>query len=127
MKTGDDPRFEQLLEHARDAAFVLDPMEDRFLAANPAVCAMLGYSLEELLATPASSIHRGELPQLHDILTRVLHDGHASTVTLTCRARSGRRLPTEMMLRAFRRDGCVYVLVLVRDRSEHRGREYSTE
>jgi formate hydrogenlyase transcriptional activator len=124
VKTGDDSRFEQLLEHARDAAFVLDPMEDRFLAANPAACAMLGYSLEELLATPVSTIHRGELPQLLDVVTRVLRDGYGSTVTLTCRARSGRRLPTEMMFRAFRRDGRVCVLALARDRSEHRGREH---
>ena len=64
MATSDDARFERLLDQASDAAFVLDPLEDRILAANEAGCALLGYTLEELLETPVSRIHPGELPQL---------------------------------------------------------------
>jgi PAS domain S-box-containing protein len=118
----DDPRFEQLHDQASDAAFILDPLEDRFVAANAAGCTMLGYTLEELLATPVSRIHPGELPQLLDFVSGVLRDGHGSTITLTCRTRSGRYLPTEMMLWAFGGDDRVYVLALIRDRSEHRDR-----
>ena len=117
-----DSRFEQLLEQTSDAAFVLDPLEDRFLAANTAGCAMLGYTLEELFDTPISRIHPGELPQLQDFVSWVLRDGHGSTITLTCRTRSGRYLPTEMTLWAFGDGPRVHVLALIRDRSEHRAR-----
>lgn len=124
MAATSDPRFERLFEEVGDAAFILDPVEDRFLAANPAGCTILGYTLEELLATPVSRIHPGELPQLQEFVSGVLRDGHGSTITLTCRTRSGRYLPTEMMLWAFGGGGeRVYVLALIRDRSEHRARD----
>lgn len=83
---------------------------------------MLGYSLDELLETPVSRIHPGELPQLQDLVGSVLLSGHGSTITLTCRTKAGTRLPTEMALWAFRDQGRVRVLALIRDRSEHRTR-----
>lgn len=122
MATSDEPRFEQVLDRTSDAAFILEPVEDRFLAASSAGCTMLGYSLEELLQTPVSRIHPGELPHLEGVLRRVLRKGHDSTTTLTCRTRSGTCLPTDMALWAFGDEGRVYLLVLVRDRSDHRGR-----
>jgi PAS domain S-box-containing protein len=123
VATRNDPRFEELLDQASDAAFVLDPVEDRFVAANPAGCMMLEHTLEQLLATPVSRIHPGELPQLQEFVSGVLREGHGSTITLTCRTRSGRYLPTEMTLWAFGGESeRVYVLVLIRDRSEHRAR-----
>ena len=112
--------FDHLLVAAQEPAFVLDPLEDRFVAANPAGCTMLGYTHDELLETPISRIHPGELSQLHDFVARVLHDGHGTTITLTCRTRSGTCLPTEMALHAFENDGHVFVVALIRDRSEHR-------
>ncbi len=81
---------------------------------------MLGYTRAELLATPVSQIHPGELAQLQDFIGEVLRDGHGSTITLTCRTKSGECLPTEMMLWAVESGGGVHVLGLVRDRSEHR-------
>jgi len=123
VATRNDPWFEELLDQASDAAFVLYPAEDRFLAANPAGCTMLEHTLEELLATPVSRIHPGELPQLQDFVGGVLRESHGSTISLTCRTRSGQYLPTEMTLWAFGGGGDrVYVLALIRDRSEHRAR-----
>ena len=112
--------FVRLLEGAGDPAFVLDPLEDRFVAANDVGAAMLGYTCDELMRTPVSHIHPGELPQLRDFVSRVLRDGHGATIALTCRTRFGTCLPTEMALQAFEDDGRVLILMLVRDRSEHR-------
>jgi PAS domain S-box-containing protein len=112
--------FEDLIATAADPAFVLDPLEDRFVAANSAGCAMLGYPLEELLQMPVSRIHPGELAQLRDFVGKVLRDGHGSTIKLACRTRFGDYLPTEMMLWAYGDDGRVLVLALVHDRSQHR-------
>jgi chemotaxis family two-component system sensor kinase Cph1 len=115
-----DLSLAQIFEDSGDPAFVIDPLGDRIVAANPAGCAMLGYTREELLATPVSSIHPAELPQLQEFLERVLEDGRGSTIGLTCRTKSGRYLPTEMALSALESSGSVYILGLIHDRSEHR-------
>ena len=72
--------FDHLFAAAQEPAFLLDPLEDRFVAGNPAGCTMLGYTRDELLETPISRIHPGELPQLHDFVARVLHDGSGTTI-----------------------------------------------
>ena len=123
MTRSGESRLARALDRTVDAAFVIDPAEDRFLAASAAGCGMLGYSLEALLARPVSQIHAGEVPQLQDVVGRVLRDGRVSSVTLTCRRSSGTCVPTEMALWAFRDDdGRFFVFALVRDRSEHRAR-----
>ena len=113
---------DSLIRNTADSAFVLDPLEDRFVAASPPGWTMLGYSRAELLETPVSRIHPGELPQLQDLVARVLRIGRCTTITLTCRTRAGTFLPTEMALHAFATDRRLYILALVRDRSEHRSR-----
>jgi chemotaxis family two-component system sensor kinase Cph1 len=115
-----DPFLAQVFEESGDPAFVIDPFGDRIVAANPAGCAMLGYTRGELLATPVSSIHPAELPQLQEFLERVLEKGQGSTIGLTCRTKSGFYLPTEMALSALESGGSVYILGLIHDRSEHR-------
>ena len=112
--------FEQLFERSTEPAYVLDPLEDRILAANHAGCSLLGYTHDELLATPVSQIHPADLPQMHDFLERVTRDRRGSTITLTCRTKLGTFLPTEMSLHAFENDGRLRILGLVQDRSDHR-------
>jgi chemotaxis family two-component system sensor kinase Cph1 len=119
----EDRSVAQLFEESPEPAYVIDPAADRILAANSAGCAMLGYTREELLRTPVSQIHPAELPQMSDFLDRVLSDGQASTIKLTCRTKIGTFLPTEMALHAFEDGGCLRILGLVQDRSEHRERK----
>jgi chemotaxis family two-component system sensor kinase Cph1 len=118
----EDRLFAQLFEESPEPAYVLDPAADRILAANPAGCAMLGYTHEELLRTPVSQIHPAERSQMSDFLDRVLRDGQASTIKLTCRTKTGTFLPTEMSLHALQTGGRLRILGLVQDRSEHRQR-----
>src|ERR687891_63346 len=117
------PELERLLERADDPAFLLDPANDRILNANRAACRMLGFTRDELLATPISHVHPAEMPQLLDFVERVLGNGHGSTIKLTCRTKSGDFLPTEMTLVALEGGGCPRILGLIHDRSEHRQRE----
>ena len=107
-------------ECAAEPAYVMDPEHDRILAANDAGCTLLGYTRDELLATPISCIHPSELPELAELLERLLRHGRASTIKLTCRTKQGTFLPTEISLHALELDGRLYVLGLVQDRSEHR-------
>jgi chemotaxis family two-component system sensor kinase Cph1 len=123
MPIEEERLFAQLFEESRQPAYVIDPATDRILAANPAGCAMLGYTHEELLKTPVSQIHPAERSQMSDFLDRVLRNGQASTIKLTCRTKVGTFLPTEMSLHAFENGGCLRILGLVQDRSEHRQRK----
>src|SRR5262249_57468535 len=106
------------LEGRAEPAYVMDSTRDRILAANDAGCALLGYTRDELLATPISSIHPSELPELAELLERLLRQGRASTIKLTCRTKQGTFLPTEISLHALELDGRPHVLGLVQDRSE---------
>lgn len=109
-----------VFEQADEPAFVMDPETDRIVAANDAGCAMLGYTRAELLETPISRIHPSELPELSELLERVLRHGRASTITLTCRTKNGTFLPTEISVHALDIGGRIRILGLVQDRSEHR-------
>lgn len=120
MDDGRELMSATVFEHSPEPAYVMDPATERILAANDAGCALLGYTREELLATPISRIHPAELPELRDLLDRVLRDGRASTIKLTCRTRTGTFLPTEISLHALEVDGRVNILGLVQDRSDHR-------
>ena len=109
-----------VFEGSDEAAYVMDPEQNRILAANDAGCALLGYTREELLEIPISCIHPSELPELSQLLERVLRYGRASTITLTCRTKQGTFLPTEISLHGLEIDGRLRILGLVQDRSEHR-------
>ena len=112
--------FDALVGDAGESVVLLDPFEDRFVAANPAACRLLGFEPDELLETPVSRIHAGELPLLQKLVGRVLRTGHGSTITLCCRTRGGDHLPTEMSVSVFEPAGRVYLLALIQDRSDHR-------
>jgi PAS domain S-box-containing protein len=103
-----------------DPAFVMDAERGRILAANDAGCSMLGYTRTELLATPIAAIHPAELKELSELLGRVHREQRASTIKLTCRTKQGVFLPTEITLHSLVHDGCLRILGLIRDRSEHR-------
>ena len=107
-------------ERSPEPAYVMDPEHSCILAANDAGCELLGYTREELLRTPISSIHPSELAELSELLERVLRNGRASTIKLTCRTKQGTFLPTEISLHALEIQGRVRILGLVQDRSEHR-------
>ena len=115
-----DHRYGQLFEESSDPAFIVDPFGDQILAANRAGCALLGYTREELLATPVSHIHPADLPQLREFFNHVLEHGQGSTIKLTCQTKRGTFLPIEMALFAFGSGGHLRILGLLHDRSEHR-------
>jgi PAS domain S-box-containing protein len=116
-----DMSLERLFEESRDAVFITDPREDRILDANAAASRLLGYTREEFKVTPISQIHPHELPRMRTFLDGALRDGVNWTIEMACRAKSGTFLPTEIELLALDSGNRVYVISLVRDRSEHRG------
>jgi DNA-binding SARP family transcriptional activator len=98
--------------------YVLDPLHDRIVDANRA-CEWLGYSHEELLATPISAIHPAEFPQLLDWVTQVRREQFGWTALFNCRTKVGIHFPVEMMTLAPDLNGLV--VTFTTDRSGHRG------
>jgi chemotaxis family two-component system sensor kinase Cph1 len=123
MAVGAHRLFGQLFEESSDAAFLMDPVDDRIIEANRAGCALLGYTRAEMLSCTVSDIHPAEMPQLRRFLRSALADGRASTTVFTCRTKKGTFLPTEISLHVVESGGSRYVLGLVQDRSEHRQAE----
>lgn len=113
--------LDRLFEDSNDAVFITDPREDRILDANAAATRLLGYTHEEYMVTPISQIHPHELPRMRQFLEDALQDGVSWTIEMSCRTKSGTFLPTEITLLALDSGNHLYVVSLVRDRSEHRG------
>lgn len=112
--------FGPLFERSSQPAYVMDPLDDRIIEANPAGCALLGYDRDEILTLNVSDIHPAEMPQLRSFLDDALRDRRASTVKFTCRTKNGQFLPTEIAIHLVESGGRRYILGLVQDRSEHR-------
>jgi PAS domain S-box-containing protein len=115
-----DPIAGTIFERSEEPTFVMDPECDCIVAANDAGCALLEYPREEIIGLSIHRVHPSERQELHELLERVLADGHASTIRLTCRTKGGRFLPTEISVHALQIDGELRVLGLVQDRSQHR-------
>jgi chemotaxis family two-component system sensor kinase Cph1 len=117
----DDMSIDRLFEDSSDPVYIIDPPRDRIVEANAAGCRVLEYTREELLGTPISDIHPAELPQLQAFFDAALADGANWTIALSCRTKTGKFLPTEVALYLLDTGDEVYVVGLLRDRSEHRG------
>ena len=117
----DELPIDRLFEESSDPVYIIDPPRDRIVEANAAGCRMLEYTREELLATPISDIHPAELPQLQTFFDVALADGANWTIALSCRTKSGKFLPTELAVYLLDTGKELYVVGLLRDRSEHRG------
>lgn len=113
-----DGPFQKIFNHSNDAIFILDPETDRILDVNPRACTMLGYSREELLATPVSEIHRFDLSFFRVFGEAVFEQGHAWTDELTCVMKSGEVLESEVSASIMEWKGRSVIIALVRDVSK---------
>ena len=115
------PVFERLLAEAAEAILVVDPGRDAIRYANRGAATLLGIERDELLATSISSINRGQDGALRAFFAAVRERGYARTHVLSLRRVSGGSFPADVSgMRV--RSASELVLVLVRDRSEHRHR-----
>jgi PAS domain S-box-containing protein len=109
-----EARYRALFEEANDAIFILDA-RGRFVAANRATCARLGYSLEELLQL---SLHDIDSPEnvalLPERRARLFEAGHLvlETVHLT---KGGERIPVEVSANVLTYRGQACALTVARD------------
>ena len=106
--------FDVVFDHANDGIFILDPLHDRIVDANPQACEMLGYSHNEIRRTPISTIHPDEMPRFMAFAGSTRRCGHGLTDELSCVTRCGNRVPVEFSASVIEVDGCTYLLVIAR-------------
>ena len=68
-----EERFRAIFEGANDGILVADAKTKRFFLANPRICEITGYSMEELLKLSVGGIHpKKDLPHVIDSFTKLV-------------------------------------------------------
>jgi PAS domain S-box-containing protein len=92
-----EERYRKIFEYSNDAVVIVDFETEEFLEVNPAACDLLGYSREELRSMEPADIHPDDVERVREeFLTRVYEDGAGFTDDLTCLAKDGEEIPTEI-------------------------------
>ncbi len=118
-----EERFRKIFDHSNDAIFVLDPEADEILDVNSKACSMLGYSREELLSMPITTIHPNEMPELLAFARSVFKKGSGWTNELTCLTKTGNTLPAEISASVIDISERTYMIALVRDITDRKRAE----
>jgi PAS domain-containing protein len=112
----------RLVGGAEDLILVLDAARDRVRWANRRARELLGYGLAELRAMPIAGLGPPGDAELAMLLRAVERQGQGWTAALPLRTKAGAFIPAELLALRLLTRGRPCVLVLARDRSEHRGR-----
>ncbi len=68
-----EDKFRSIFEQAIDGIMIADPVQKQNIEANRAICAMLGYTHDEIITLRVDDIHRKEdLPSILDLFERQL-------------------------------------------------------
>lgn len=109
---------EQLFEDLYDPAFLIDPEGGAFVAANAAACRLLGYQPAELRDLTPADIHPHEIPRLDAFLETVIRERRWATDELSCRAKQGSLIPTQVRASVVVIADRRYIFSILRDRRE---------
>lgn len=117
-------RFEELFNLAADGIVVHEPMSEtargNFLQANPAICALLGYTPQEMGELTPSDIM---LPEDRDQVSRdarAMDRNGLLRHEKTLIAKDGRRIPVEISTRQYQQRNRKMVISLIRDITERK-------
>jgi sigma-B regulation protein RsbU (phosphoserine phosphatase) len=118
-----DESFRRIFDHSNDGIFIVDPDRDCIVDVNGRACSMVGFTREELLATPVSALHPEESHKLIQFARDVRAQGSGWTSELACVTKSGRRIATEISASVLDLVSRKYLIVLVRDISARKQAE----
>ena len=118
-----EERFRKIFLHSNDAIFVIDLQTERILQANSKAASLLGYSQEELLEIPISTIHQNEISEFQAFMQSVTQNTFGWTDQLTCLTKQGKHLSAEISASSLKLQGSDCIIALVRDVTERKHRE----
>jgi two-component system NtrC family sensor kinase len=111
-----EARYRALLEHTRDAVFLVDAGSLTILEANPAAMRLSGYSPRELARSPLARVLDPPAGQSAP-LAALLRDGRPA-FEAQLRTRDGRAIPVAVELNEIAHDHPDCLLLIARDLSE---------
>lgn len=107
--------FRLLFAEIAEPSLLVEMTTGRIVAANPASCAMLGYSREEMGEITPADLHPHELARLDAFFAHVRREGRWADGNMSCRTRDGLLVPAEIRAFLIEVGGQPHVLTLLRD------------
>lgn len=106
---------------------LIHPKSDRIVFANQAAANLLGRSIEELMATSMSALHKGQVPSLTVFSQAAFYHGFAWTRGLDMTCPDGTELKLEHEARSLILDGQEYLIVTISDLDARHRRDVDSE
>lgn len=114
-----EARYKALFESNADGVLVADGASRKFLVANPAVCAMFGYTEDEFRSLCLDSIHPADkLPYVLKLFDEIASGQRSYAERVPCLRKDGQQFEAELRSYALTIDGRVCVVGLFRDVTE---------
>jgi len=116
-----EERLRAMFEAAADGILVADTGSGKFQAGNPAICRMLGYTLQEIPHLGVSDIHpKAELARLIAEFKRLQRGESELAADFPVIRKDGSTFPADMHLAPIRLGGKDCGLAIIRDISERK-------
>jgi len=114
------PLLRRPFADASDAVLVVDPVEDVVLYANRGAYELVGSGSEAVLGLSATALFPGQERALTTFLAEAVRTGYGRTTALGFRRGVSGWSPGELSAMIVKWRGRRVLLVLLRDRSDHR-------
>jgi PAS domain S-box-containing protein len=118
--------LQALLAHTHPT-LLIHPKSDRIVFANQAAANLLGRSIEALLATSMSALHKGQVPSLVVFSEAAFYNGFAWTRGLDLTRPDGTELKLEHEARPLMLEGEEYLTVTISDLDARHRRDVDSE
>ncbi len=109
-----------VFEHCSEAIVQFDPVANRFVDMNIAASKLFGYARHELLNMTVTRLLGHQLPELIVFTQAVLEAGKGWSDELSCTRKDGERVMLEISATTLRLKGVLYLILVLRERSEQR-------
>ncbi|MCQ4325566.1 Fis family transcriptional regulator [Stutzerimonas stutzeri] len=109
-----------VFEHCSEAIVQFDPVANRFVDMNIAASKLFGYARHELLDMTVTRLFGHQLPELIVFTQALLETGKGWSDELSCTRKDGERVMLEISATTLRLRGVLYLILVLRERSEQR-------
>jgi PAS domain S-box-containing protein len=110
-----EEKYRSLFEHATDSIFIVDPATRQFLDVNARAAERLGYTREELIGQPLSTINVDVSDQQTDDTIQALRAGRSIVLETIHKRKDGTVMPVEISTRGVEYGNTQVIQSFVRD------------
>ena len=116
-----ESRFRTMFEGAQDGILVVDVETKRFVNANPTMCAMTGYELDELLAMGITDFHpQADLPHVQEQFEKQVRGESVVALDIPVLRKDGNIFPANISVSPMEINGRLFMVGFFRDITERK-------